>query len=54
MKTLFKDVKIGQTFESNGIVAVKQSSRTAKLVGNGRTFYWGQKESVAIQQSKAV
>lgn len=47
--TTFADVKIGQTFQSDGITAVKQSSRTGKLVGGvGRVFYWGQKEPVTI------
>lgn len=44
----FKDLPIGTTFRSNGIVAVKHSTRTGKLQGVGRIFYWGKNESVSI------
>lgn len=46
--TTFKEVKIGQAFLSNGNTAVKKSSRTALIVGAGRVFYWGYKESVKV------
>jgi hypothetical protein len=51
--TTFADVKIGETFRANGITAVKQSSRTGKVLSGlpgaeAHWFYWGQKESVVI------
>lgn len=48
----FKDVAEGQTFFCNGLTAIKKTSRTARLagpVGQGRVFYWGQTENVAIE-----
>ena len=45
--TTFSDVKIGQTFQANGITAIKQSTRTGRILC-GRVFYWGMKESVTI------
>ena len=51
--TTFSEVKIGQTFQANGITAVKQSSRTGKIVGVGRVFYWGQKECATIVKGDA-
>lgn len=44
----FKELKIGSTFQSNGITAVKRSTRTGRISGVGRTFYWGQNESVTL------
>lgn len=44
----FKDVQIGKEFEFNGITATKQSTRTAKIKGVGRVFYWGQNEVVKV------
>ncbi|WOZ57568.1 hypothetical protein [Pseudomonas phage vB_PseuGesM_254] len=53
MKRTFQDVKVGETFQANGITAVKHSSRTGKL-SSGRIFYWGQKESVIVTKHNAV
>jgi hypothetical protein len=42
----FRDLKIGQLFHLNGCDYLKQSTRTARLLMNGRTFYIGQTETV--------
>ena len=42
----FKEVRVGRMFHCNGNDYVKQSSRTARMLSNGRAFYFGQKEVV--------
>lgn len=42
----FGEIKIGKLFNMNGNSYIKQSSRTAKMLSNGRTFYIGQKDLV--------
>jgi hypothetical protein len=39
MSVLFKQVRTGELFECNGNLYTKQSTRTGKMVANGRTFY---------------
>jgi hypothetical protein len=40
----FSEIKIGRMFHCNGNDYVKQSSRTARMLSNGRAFYFAQKE----------
>jgi hypothetical protein len=42
----FAAVSIGRLFHLNGNDYVKQSSRTARMLSNGRVFYIGRTESV--------
>ena len=42
----FNKLRIGRLFHLNGNDYIKQSTRTAKMLSNGRTFYIGQKEIV--------
>jgi hypothetical protein len=48
MSLEFNEVRVGRMFHSNGNDWVKQSSRTARLLMNGRVFYFGQKEVVHL------
>jgi hypothetical protein len=43
---LFKDFRIGRMFHLNGNDYVKQSTRTARMLSNGRVFYIGQTELI--------
>lgn len=36
----FKDLPVGQLFECNGNIAVKCSTRTARLIQYDRVFYY--------------
>ena len=42
----FKDFRIGRMFHLNGNDYVKQSTRTARMLSNGRVFYFGQTERI--------
>ena len=42
MKVTFRILGIGELFECNGNQYVKQSTRTARMVANGRVFYMEQ------------
>lgn len=42
----FQELRIGRLFHLNGNDYVKQSTRTARMLSNGRVFYIGQKEIV--------
>lgn len=42
----FADLRIGRLFHLNGNDYIKQSTRTAKMLSNGRTFYIGQAEYI--------
>ena len=44
----FSTVRIGAMFHLNGNDYVKQSTRTARMLSNGRVFYIGQSESVTL------
>lgn len=44
----FSRVSIGRLFHINGNDWVKQSTRTAKLLSNGRTFYFKQDTPVHL------
>jgi hypothetical protein len=42
----FKEVRMGRMFRMNGNDYIKQSTRTARMLSNGRVFYFGQREVV--------
>ena len=42
----FAELRIGRLFHLNGNDYIKQSTRTARMLSNGRVFYIGQKEVV--------
>ena len=42
----FKDLRIGRLFWLNGNDYIKQSTRTARMLNNGRIFYIGKAEVV--------
>lgn len=42
----FSEVRVGRLFHLNGNDYVKQSTRTARMLMNGRVFYVGQREVV--------
>lgn len=44
----FADVRKDQMFHMNGNDFVKQSTRTARMLSNGRVFYIGQRDIVHI------
>ncbi len=44
----FNELRVGRMFHCNGNDYVKQSTRTARMLANGRVFYFGQKEVVHL------
>ena len=42
----FVDIRIGRMFHCNGNDYIKQSTRTARMLSNGRIFYFGKTEYV--------
>ena len=42
----FKEIRINRMFHLNGNDYLKQSTRTARMLSNGRVFYISQKEVV--------
>ena len=44
----FSKVRVGRMFHLNGNDYVKQSTRTARMLSNGRVFYIGQREIVHL------
>jgi hypothetical protein len=42
----FSELRIGRMFHLNGCDYVKQSTRTARMLSNGRTFYIGKAEYI--------
>ena len=46
MSRMFWELAVNRMFHLNGNDYVKQSSRTARMLSNGRVFYIGQKEVV--------
>lgn len=48
MLVTFRMVRVGELFECNGNLCVKQSTRTAKLVSAGRVFYFGQFDTCKV------
>lgn len=44
----FSELRIGRMFHCNGNDYVKQSSRTARMLSNGRAFYFRQTEVVTL------
>jgi hypothetical protein len=48
MGITFRIVRIGELFTCNGNTYIKQSTRTAKMVSNGRVFYMGQMETCKV------
>lgn len=46
MSRMFWELAVGRMFHLNGNDYVKQSTRTARMLTNGRVFYISQKEVV--------
>ena len=46
MSRMFWELSVKRMFRLNGNDYIKQSSRTARMLSNGRVFYIGQKEVV--------
>ena len=42
----FGEFRIGRLFHCNGNDYIKQSTRTARMLSNGRVFYFGQREII--------
>jgi hypothetical protein len=42
----FAELALGRMFHCNGCDYVKQSTRTARMLQNGKVFYFGQREVV--------
>jgi hypothetical protein len=42
----FAELRVGRLFHCNGNDYMKQSTRTARMLSNGRVFYFGRKEIV--------
>jgi len=42
LKITFRMVRISEMFMCNGNTYIKQSTRTGKMISNGRTFYFSQ------------
>ena len=42
----FADIRIGRMFRLNGCDYIKQSTRTARMLNNGRIFYIAKTEYV--------
>ena len=42
----FEEITIGRLFHLNGNDYIKQSTRTARMLANGRVFYIGRVENV--------
>ena len=42
----FAEFRVGRLFHYNGNDYVKQSTRTARMLSNGRVFYFGRKEII--------
>jgi len=48
----FADLPAGARFTCNGNDWLKVSTRTARLNGNGKVFYFGQREPVQVDASE--
>lgn len=46
MTTPFSTVSLGTLFYCNGNQYIKTSTKTARLIGNGKVFYFKQEERV--------
>jgi hypothetical protein len=46
MSRMFWELAVKRMFRLNGNDYIKQSTRTARMLSNGRVFYIGQKEVV--------
>ena len=42
----FGEFRIGRLFHCNGNDYIKQSTRTARMLSNGRVFYFGKREVI--------
>lgn len=51
MKINFEELCRRQAFSFGGSEWVKNSSRTAKLIENGRIFYFGKREKVLVKST---
>ena len=45
---VYRELRVGRMFHCNGNDYVKQSTRTARMLANGRAFYFGQQEVVHL------
>lgn len=52
MRIEFRHLPIGARFTTSGACWLKSSSRTARLYGNGRAFYFSQNEPVQVDPSE--
>jgi len=52
MSKKFSEIRIGGLFHANGNDCQKMSTRTAKLLAYGRTFYFGKDEIVHAVKAK--
>lgn len=43
---LFGEFRVGRLFHCNGNDYIKQSTRTARMLSNGRIFYFGKNEVI--------
>ena len=43
---LFNELPVGRLFRCNGNDYRKQSTRTARMLANGRVFYFGRNETI--------
>lgn len=48
MSREFEELRIGRLFHLNGNDYIKQSTRTARMLSNGRVFYIGRQEIVHL------
>lgn len=48
MHITFRIISIGERFMLNGNEYIKQSTRTARMLSTGRTFYIGQFEGCKV------
>ena len=44
----FGFIRIGRMFHLNGCDYIKQSTRTARMLSNGRVFYFGKHELIHL------
>ena len=46
MSKEFNELQIGRLFHLNGCDYIKQSTRTARMLSNGRVFYFSKTENI--------
>jgi len=50
----FSQVKVGSSFECNGNIVVKRSTRTGFIESVGRWFYYAQRETVTVESLEDI